>query len=686
MPGAAFGSGFVMAALLFCVPGAGAAQQKSVAELEQAAMAHAKAGEYEKAEDLLARALASEPANFKLLYNLGVAATFAGHNERARDVLERALRLQPNNVDVLYSLAYVSEALKQKEAAVRLLAQAARLAPERSDTQKLLAIITGDLGAFADSLAAWDRYLKLQPNDDFARRERAYTAVLMGRFEEGIAGLEWFLARHPGDAVGYYELALAHSTTDPEQALKHLDKALALKPDFVEAHSARGSLYYRQGKPEAALADLEFAAARRPDALNQDRLGQTYLALDRPADAARVLRRAAELAPEDSTIQLHFGRALAEAGQTAESKAVMERFRQLGPPRKRAVPPGLVQYLSLTPEQQRADYMARVEEAVRKDPNDAGARERHLQLLLEQGNLDGAAGAVRRVVGLKPGAAVLARTGRVLLLWRQYSLAKEVLEQAAAADPSADVRLDLAIAAFHAVGASAGLEHMDRMPEAGRSGDYYLARAQMLGASGKSAEAARALEDALRAAPQRPDLYQQAGAFLIRNGQAPEALRLFDRAARMLPQSREILLLKAAALEIAGQSVEAGSLLHQIQNRWPEWHAGWVANGVVLAAREQFEQARQALETAVALGARSSEAYYCLAEATLHSAPKRAGEAEAAIRQALKLAPNDPWVQSLAGRIALAIKGEQVQADSMRADNSSSPLRRLVETKPPQDW
>ena len=76
---------------------------------------------------------------------------------------------------------------------------------------------------------------------------------------------------------------------------------MALKPDFAAALSARGALYYQQGKPEAAVADLESAAKLRPDdTTNLDRLGQTYLALDRASDAVRVLRRAAELEPGES--------------------------------------------------------------------------------------------------------------------------------------------------------------------------------------------------------------------------------------------------------------------------------------------------------------------------------------------------------------------------------------------------
>jgi len=46
--------------------------------------------------------------------------------------------------------------------------------------------------------------------------------------------------------------------------------------------------------------------------------------------AVRVLRRAAELDPGESRIQLPFARSLADARQTGESKVVMELFRPTG--------------------------------------------------------------------------------------------------------------------------------------------------------------------------------------------------------------------------------------------------------------------------------------------------------------------------------------------------------------------
>jgi predicted Zn-dependent protease len=247
---------------------------------------------------------------------------------------------------------------------------------------------------------------------------------------------------------------------------------------------------------------------------------------------------------------------------------------------------------------------------------------------------------------------VLADAGRALLTARQYSPAKTLLEQAAASDPSAGLELDLAIAAFHNSGAAEGLRLLDRVAESRQNADYYLARAQMLDASGKAVDAITAIDRAIRAAPGRPDLYWQATVFLNRNGQAKEALQLLDRAEQILPQDSQIPLLRATLLESAGQTEDAEHLLNKIQRRWPEGGAVWVARGIILAAHRRFEEARRALETAVSLGGRSPEAWFYLADSTIRSAPDRIGDAEAALREALKLAPEDPWIQVLAGQIA----------------------------------
>jgi tetratricopeptide (TPR) repeat protein len=632
-----------------------------------AGIALARAKEFENAEVFFNQALALAPADFNVLFNSGVVAANAGHRERALELLETALRQQPQNVDVLYQLALVNHSLNRPEAGIRLLAQAAQLAPMRPDILKLLAISASDIGALEDSTTAWDRYIKLKPEDDSARRDRAFTLVRMGKFEEGIAGLRAFLAKHPNDPEGHYALGLALSKDDPAAGMAELDRALTVRPKFAEAHSSRGALYYQLGKMDLAAADLEAAAALAPDdAPTLDRLGQAYLALDRPTDAIRVLRRATELARDDSKTILHFARALADAGQTEESKRQMDRFRELGPVAKRGVPAGVLDYLNMTPEQRRADYRARLEKQLAAHPDDAAAEADYLKLLLTSNDTQQIQQAARKLGALKPKPAVLADAGRALLESAQYQLAKALLEQAAAAGPDPDTELDLALAVFHADGPDAGLLRLDAVPESARNAAYFLERAQMLEGKHSDAAASEALEKALQTEGARAGLYRETASVFIAANQFPEALRLLDGASQALPNDRDILLMRALTLELNGKSAAAEQSLKDAQTRWPEWSAVWAARGIVLCTHSQFAEGRPALETALALGADAPEVHYYIAESALQLGPASIAAADASIARALHLAPRDVWIQALAGRIAFAKGDYRAAAENLR--------------------
>jgi tetratricopeptide (TPR) repeat protein len=326
---------------------------------------------------------------------------------------------------------------------------------------------------------------------------------------------------------------------------------------------------------------------------------------------------------------------------------------------------------------------------------------------------------------------VLADAGHALLTARQYPAAKTLLEQAAASDPTAGLELDLSVAAFHNSGASEGLRLIGNVPESRRTADYYRALAQMLDASGKAKEAIAALDQAIHSTPGRPDLYWQSAVLHSKNGHTTEALRVLDEAERQLPHDPQLSLLRATLLEASGRTEDAERLLDIVQRRWPEGAAVWVARGIIQAAHQHFEEARRALQTAVSLGARSPEAWFCLADATVRSAPDRIGDAEGAIGEALKGAPDDPWIQMLAGEIAskkgdyrtavvreqnaIRLRPESIQAhedlaafyaalgrkqeaqthreaaeairkkSSEKQDEAPDP-RRLFQTRPPQEW
>ena len=213
-------------------------------------------------------------------------------------------------------------------------------------------------------------------------------------------------------------------------------------------------------------------------------------------------------------------------------------------------------------------------------------------------------------------------------------------------------------------------------------------RAQLLDAANKPDDAVSAMDQALRAAPKRPDLYWQAAVFLAGYHRAPEALALLDRAAQLLPDEASIPIIKATVLELAGKSDDAQLLLSDVLRRWPEVPAVWVTRGMILATHQRFDEARRDLEMAVALGAHSPEVWYALADSTLCSVPVRIDAAEAAISQALKLAPDDPHARALAGRIAAEKTDPRpvTKPKAAEAHDEDTVSMKLFLTKPPRDW
>lgn len=507
-------------------------------------VALAGTGQYTRAERFFSRAAEAEPNNFEAVYDLGLAASHAGQDEGAREALQKALELEPQNADAMYDLAAIDARMHRNEAALELLARAERIAPDRPDVLFLLAQTAADLGYFGDAVKTWEQYLKLRQEDAVARREHAFAQTAIGEnAQSGLADLEVYVRKHPSDAVGHYELAMAEIVSDKERAAQELDRALALKPDLVSARVTRGLLRYREGKPQEALPDFEFAAKREPENPGVlDRLGEVYMALGRTEDALPVLKRAADLAPRDTAILLRYARALSKAGQTQEASAVFTRCRELGPAKSTLPhPSGLVDFLSLPPQEQRARYRAGVERTVQADPANVEAQVRYLELLLEDGKTEDARAVAHKIAALHPSPALIQEAARALVAAQQYQAAKEFIDGSGTVDT-----LDLAIADARIAGAQSAIEEMNGIPPAQRNGDYYLALATMLEMTGRGADATAAMERASEQHPTRADLYRDLAEILIQDHRASEASRLLDEATSTLPDNPELAMMRNA--------------------------------------------------------------------------------------------------------------------------------------------
>jgi len=618
-------------------------------------MAKASVADFAGAESALTRALEADPSNPDILHDLGVAAIRAGHAERAQQVLETLVHSHPDDPEALFQLGRAIAEQGRNDDALLVLAQARKLAPTRPDIVHTLAVTTAKAGFFGDAALAFEDYLKLRPDDETARRERGFAYSCAGKKVEALRDLEWYVARHPSDPQGRFELGFALSVDDTAKAISNLNEAIRLKPDFPEAYFVRGEIHERDGQPEQALPDLERAVSLRPDHVRAvAALGRVYLQLDRPQDAVRVLRSGYEKWPKDAQTLMLYGRALTESGEREEGARMLKEFAKVGPDKSMArVAPGVLELLNLPPEEFNKRYEANLRSALTARSGDPEVRGKLARFLLARGRRDEALAEYRRVLADSPPAAVAVECGHTLVEAGEFDLAKQFLA-IPARDPSTagSARVDYAIALVGSNESQTALRELDAVPEKERSGDYYLVRAQVLDSLGQTGPASDSLSLALEREPTRADLYIEAAYFLLRHERDAQALGLIEHASARIPDDPSLLLLKATMLGIQNRTDDALALLKKISTRWPEWGRPYLVRGIIEENHADSQSALKDIEAAIAMGERTAEAYYYLAQARYHAEPDDLAPAVEAMGKALELNAADPWIQALAGRLA----------------------------------
>ena len=166
---------------------------------------------------------------------------------------------------------------------------------------------------------------------DFARQQYAPVGMIIARMATYVG---------PDNGTGWLVLAeLLHRMQRADLALAALDHVAAGDPIAGDARALRIALLNDSGKHDEALATA-LAAAKRDDAGSDDwgRVGDLYLVVSRPADAAAAYGKALALAeathaPNDTVwpILLQQGGSLDLAGDWAGAKAALERAYAIAP-------------------------------------------------------------------------------------------------------------------------------------------------------------------------------------------------------------------------------------------------------------------------------------------------------------------------------------------------------------------
>ncbi len=253
-----------------------------------------QAGDFERAEGILAQAATDAPKDPQAAFYHGVALEGVEKPKEAEAEYRRAIELSPQLLEARQNLSYLLVTLDRPAEAVTVAREGLKIDPKNVPLSANLAAALDLLGS-EEAVGAYERLLELSPDDANNRFNYAVVLALGDRKNEAKAQIakirtsDAALLLDVGDFLGRLE--------DYAGCITWLNRA-------AEAESTAKVLVYR--------ARCKFASG--------DKKG-----------AEEDLRGAVKLSPSDPMPYLYLGKHLITVGQKKEGRAALEKAVQLGP-------------------------------------------------------------------------------------------------------------------------------------------------------------------------------------------------------------------------------------------------------------------------------------------------------------------------------------------------------------------
>ncbi len=251
-------------------------------------------------EATLAAAIANDPEEVSGYSSRASFRSGIGDRKGALADLARALAIEPSVSLYLQRSGIAYEA--GDFAAATADAEAARaLDPSSSDATARLALLKAERGDLPGGIALLDERIALGGDTSFVyRQEKASLIGQFGDAAEALKQLDALIAEKPGSPSLLNERCWIKGTRSLmlDTALRDCTDSIELSSNTIQALDSRAMVWYRLGRDEEALRDLDAVLVQAPGHAPSRFLRGIVLArLKRDAESARELTTARRIAP-----------------------------------------------------------------------------------------------------------------------------------------------------------------------------------------------------------------------------------------------------------------------------------------------------------------------------------------------------------------------------------------------------
>ena len=329
------------------------------------------------AADLWRKALAKDPNEPMLSYNLGIVMRRLGQLDEAARRFRDTIRRKPEHIEARLGLASIHIDQNKFAAAERELAdiatnldraielpEGASFKPLQARTRNMLghvlyrlghhapalevlemaatdagddtrrnaqilgdrALALGGLGNHDEAIATAQKALEMWPDNASLNHVLGFVLYFAGKVSDAIPPIQKAIELNPGFTVAMRTLALAQKASGrTDEAVDALQRALRHHPLDRDAVLQLSLIHIEKEQFEAALQVLAPYLKSMPDdvrALNNQ--GLALRGMRRFEEARKVLKRASRHATDDPLVLTNLGRVLLDLGRATEARSLHE--------------------------------------------------------------------------------------------------------------------------------------------------------------------------------------------------------------------------------------------------------------------------------------------------------------------------------------------------------------------------
>jgi len=218
---------------------------------------------------LLAPMAERSPGDLGTAYVLGTALVRDNQLARGQVLIERILH-EGDSAEARLLVGMTKLKAQDFAGSLADLAKAIELNPNLPDVYSFYGRALQVAGDAAGAVEAFRKALAANPNDYDANLQLAVYSKEENKLDEARKYLDHALQVRPGDFGVRYEMAsVAMRQNKPDTARAELESIVKESPDFVEAHVALATVYYRLKRKEDG--DRERAIVQKLNAAAQDK-------------------------------------------------------------------------------------------------------------------------------------------------------------------------------------------------------------------------------------------------------------------------------------------------------------------------------------------------------------------------------------------------------------------------------